>query len=110
MLSPQPNTYQIRYKHKLSTPARRRAHRIGDLITLPNQQLARRVIALSLRANELASAIQLSREHMANVRTEKTRTVRAEKQTAATRLAEQKRHFESVVQRHQVFIEQVRAD
>lgn len=93
--------------HKLRLKRTFIRHRIGDLITLPNQQLARRVIALSLRANELASAIQLSREHMASVRTEKVRTVRAEKQTAATRLADQKRHFESVVQRHQAFIEQV---
>lgn len=80
---------------------------MADLLMLPNQQLARRVIGLSLRANELSSAIQLSREHMASVRTEKMKSVRAEKQTAATRLADQKRHFEGVVERHQGFIEQV---
>lgn len=80
---------------------------MADLLLLPNQQLARRVIALSLRANELAEAMHLSREHVASVRTDKTKSVRAEKQTAAMRLADQKRHFESVVQRHQGFIEQV---
>lgn len=80
---------------------------MGDLITLPNQQLARRIIALSLRANELSNAIQLSKEHMASVRTEKIKTVRAEKQNAQSRLFEQKKHFESIVVRHQGFIEQV---
>lgn len=78
-----------------------------DLITLPNQQLARRIIALSLRANELSSAIHLSREHMATVRTEKIKTVRAEKHNFQSRLFEQKKHFESIVVRHQGFIEQV---
>lgn len=80
---------------------------MADLLMLPNQQLARRVIALSLRANELAQAMHLSREQMASVRSEKAKSVRTEKQTAAVRLTDQKRHFETVIQRHQGFIEQV---
>lgn len=82
--------------------------RISDLILLPNQQLARRVVALSMRANELSNAIQLSKEHMANVRTDKIKCVRAEKLNAQSRMVEQKKNFESIVLRHQGFIEQVR--
>lgn len=81
--------------------------RMADLLTLPNQQLARRVIGLSLRANELSNAIQLSKEHMEKVRGDKARSVRMEKQTGQTRLKEQKGHYESIVARHQGFIEQV---
>lgn len=74
---------------------------------LPNQQLARRIIALSLRANELSNAVQLSREHMAKVRQDKIKAIRVEKQNCQCRIAEQKNHLESVVVRHQGFIEQV---
>lgn len=78
-----------------------------DLLTLPNQQLARRIIGLSLRANELSNATQLSKEHMDKVRGDKAKAIRLEKQTAQTRLKEQKTHYESTVARHQGFIEQV---
>lgn len=81
--------------------------RISDLVMLPNQQLARRIIALSLRANELSNAVQLSKEHMAKVRQDKIKAIRVEKQNCQFRIAEQKNHLESVVVRHQGFIEQV---
>lgn len=85
-----------------------RFNRMADLIMLPNYQLARRVVALSLRANELSNAIQLSKEHVTTVRNEKQKTIRMEKQTAQQRLKEQKKHYESIIGRHQGFIEQVR--
>lgn len=75
---------------------------------MPHQQLARRIVALSMRSNELSNAVQLSKEHMAAVRTEKMKSVRAEKHNAQQRMAEQKKHFEGIVVRHQGFIEQVR--
>ncbi|XP_055706440.1 centrosomal protein of 131 kDa [Phlebotomus papatasi] len=84
--------------------------KISDLLILPNHQLARRVVALSLRANELANALQLSKEHVASVRAEKAKAVRLEKQASATKLTEQKRHFEGIVARHQTFIEQLLRD
>ncbi|XP_055693677.1 centrosomal protein of 131 kDa [Lutzomyia longipalpis] len=84
--------------------------KISDLLILPNHQLARRVVALSLRANELANALQLSKEHVAGVRAEKAKAIRAEKQASATKLTEQKRHFEGIVARHQTFIEQLLRD
>lgn len=74
---------------------------------MPAPQLARRIVALSMRANELSNAVQLSKEHMAAVRADKLKCVRAEKQGGQTRLAEQKKHFEGIVVRHQGFIEQV---
>ena len=77
------------------------------MLLLPNHQLARRVITLSLRANELANAIHLSKEHVCQLKSEKQKMLRAEKASGANRLKEQKKHFESVVQRHQGFIEQV---
>lgn len=80
---------------------------MADLLILPNQQLARRIISLSLRTNELSNAIQLSKEHMDKVRGDKARAIRLEKQTAQTRLKEQKSHYEGIVTRHQGFIEQV---
>lgn len=80
---------------------------MSDLVILPNHQLARRIVALTLRANELSNAIQLSKEHVAHVRTEKQKAIRIEKQNSQSRIAEQKNHFESIVSRHQGFIEQV---
>lgn len=74
---------------------------------MPNQQLARRIVALSLRANELSNAVQLSKEHMAKVRQDKLKAIRCEKQNCQSRITEQKNHFENVVVRHQGFIEQV---
>lgn len=82
--------------------------RLADLLMLPNHQLARRVIALSLRANELANAVYLSKEHVMKVRSEKQKCIRTEKATTANRLREQKKHYEAIVKRHQGFIEQVR--
>ncbi len=80
---------------------------MSDLVILPNHQLARRIVALTLRANELSNAIQLSKEHMAHVRADKQKAIRIEKQNSQARIAEQKNHFESIVTRHQGFIEQV---
>ncbi|XP_014085665.2 centrosomal protein of 131 kDa [Bactrocera oleae] len=84
--------------------------KLADLLMLPNHQLARRVIALSLRANELANAVYLSKEHVMKVRTEKQKSIRTEKATAANRLREQKKHYELIVKRHQGFIEQLLKD
>lgn len=84
--------------------------RLSDLLMLPNHQLARRVISLSLRANELANAVLLSKEHLIKTRNEKQKGLRTEKQNTANRLREQKKHFEGIVSRHQGFIEQVKRD
>ncbi|TMW52960.1 hypothetical protein DOY81_001993 [Sarcophaga bullata] len=84
--------------------------KLSDLLMLPNHQLARRVIALSLRANELANAVQLSKEHVIKIRTEKQKSIRSEKANAANRMKEQKKHYETIVKRHQGFIEQLLKD
>ncbi|XP_053964329.1 centrosomal protein of 131 kDa [Anastrepha ludens] len=84
--------------------------KLADLLMLPNHQLARRVIALSLRANELANAVYLSKEHVMKVRTEKQKSIRTEKANAANRMREQKKHYEAIVKRHQGFIEQLLKD
>uniref|UniRef100_A0A0A1XT81 5-azacytidine-induced protein 1 n=1 Tax=Zeugodacus cucurbitae TaxID=28588 RepID=A0A0A1XT81_ZEUCU len=84
--------------------------KLADLLMLPNHQLARRVIALSLRANELANAVYLSKEHVMKVRTEKQKGIRTEKANSANRLREQKKHYEAIVKRHQGFIEQLLKD
>ncbi|ALC42444.1 dila [Drosophila busckii] len=84
--------------------------KLSELLMLPNHQLARRVIALSLRANELANAIHLSKEHVLQLRTEKQKSLRAEKSNNASKLSEQKKHYEEVVTRHQGFIEQLLKD
>ncbi|XP_011292941.1 centrosomal protein of 131 kDa [Musca domestica] len=84
--------------------------KLSDLLMLPNHQLARRVIALSLRANELANAVHLSKEHVMKIRTEKQKTIRAEKANSANRMKEQKKHYETIVKRHQGFIEQLLKD
>lgn len=78
-----------------------------DLLTMPTQQLARRIIGLTLRANELSNAIQMAKEHVDKLKCEKARAVRLEQHTAQARLKEQKTHHENVVTRHQGFIEQV---
>lgn len=77
---------------------------------LPNHQLARRIVKLSLRANELSNAIQLSKEHVSNVRNDKAKTLRLEKLNGQGRLKEQKKHYEEIVARHQTFIEQLIKD
>jgi len=77
---------------------------------LPNHQLARRIVKLSLRANELSNAIQLSKEHVANVRGDKSKALRLEKLNGQNRLKEQKKHYEDIVSRHQAFIEQLIKD
>ncbi|XP_067633573.1 centrosomal protein of 131 kDa [Eurosta solidaginis] len=84
--------------------------KLADLLMLPNHQLARRVIALSLRANELANAVYLSKEHVMKVRNEKQKCIRTEKANAANRMREQKKHYETIVKRHQGFIEQLLKD
>lgn len=73
----------------------------------PSEQLARKVISLSLRANELTNAIHMSKEHMDKLKLTNQKMLRAEKQESQTRLKEQKNHYETVVARHQEFIEQV---
>lgn len=65
---------------------------------------------LSLRANELSNAIQLSKEHVANVRNDKSKAVRLEKLATQNKLKEQKKHYEEITRRHQVFIEQLIKD
>lgn len=77
---------------------------------LPNHQLARRIVKLSLRANELSNAIQLSKEHVGNVRNDKAKSLRLEKLNGQNRLKEQKKHYEDIVARHQTFIEQLIKD
>lgn len=77
---------------------------------MPNHQLARRIVKLSLRANELSNAIQLSKEHVANVRNDKAKVLRLEKLSGQGRLKEQKKHYEEIVARHQTFIEQLIKD
>lgn len=74
---------------------------------LPNHQLARRIVALSLRANELANAIQLSKQHVSHIRLERQKALRQEKLNSSNRSKEQKKYYESIVARHQGFIEQV---
>lgn len=77
---------------------------------LTNHQLCRKIVNLSLRVNELNNAIQLSKEHVSNVRAEKMKTIRLEKQNTQKRMNEQKKHYEEIVQRHQTFIEQLLKD
>lgn len=74
---------------------------------LSNEQLARKIVGLSLRTNELTNAMQLSKEHMDKIRNDNQKAVRIERQMAQTRLKEQKNHYETIVTRHQEFIEQV---
>lgn len=50
----------------------------------------------------------MSKEHMEKIKLANQKLVRAEKQATQTRLKEQKNHYETVVARHQEFIEQVR--
>lgn len=80
---------------------------MSELLTQTSHQVARRVIALTLRANELSNALLLSKEHLVQVKNEKQKGIRVEKQLAMTKIKEQKKHFEGVVSRHQEFIEQV---
>lgn len=81
--------------------------RLNDLILLSNDQLARKVVNLSLRTNELTNAMQLSKDHMDKLRLDNQKVIRNEKQMSQNRLREQKAHYETVVSRHQEFIEQV---
>lgn len=81
-----------------------------DLILLPNRHLARRVVSMYLRTNELSNAVQLAKDNMKSVREDKIKSVRAEKLHAQKSLADQKRHFENIVERHQTFVEQLLKD
>ncbi|EAT42939.1 AAEL005590-PA [Aedes aegypti] len=84
--------------------------KMNDLLEIPVHQLARRVIKLSLRANELSNAMQLSKEHLSNVRTDKMKAVRAEKVAFQNKMKEQKKHYEDIIGRHQEFIDQLIKD
>lgn len=81
--------------------------RLSELMLLSSEQLARKVIGLSLRTTELVNAIQLSKEHMDKIRNDNQKAIRMERQMAQARLKEQKNHYETIVTRHQEFIEQV---
>uniref|UniRef100_A0A182WEB2 Centrosomal protein of 131 kDa n=1 Tax=Anopheles minimus TaxID=112268 RepID=A0A182WEB2_9DIPT len=84
--------------------------KMNDLLELPPHQLARRVIKLSLRANELSNAMQLSKNHIATVRADKVKAIRTEKCALQGRLKEQKKHYEDIIGRHQEFIDQLIKD
>lgn len=80
---------------------------MADLLLLPNEQLSRRVIAMTLRTNELSNAIKLSKEHVERIKMDNQKAIRLEKLAGQVRLKEQKTHSEDIVTRHQGFIEQV---
>uniref|UniRef100_A0A182PBW6 Centrosomal protein of 131 kDa n=1 Tax=Anopheles epiroticus TaxID=199890 RepID=A0A182PBW6_9DIPT len=84
--------------------------KMNDLLELPPHQLARRVIKLSLRANELSNAMQLSKSHIATVRADKAKAIRTEKCALQGKLKEQKKHYEDIIGRHQEFIDQLIKD
>uniref|UniRef100_A0A182M4F5 Centrosomal protein of 131 kDa n=1 Tax=Anopheles culicifacies TaxID=139723 RepID=A0A182M4F5_9DIPT len=84
--------------------------KMNDLLELPPHQLARRVIKLSLRANELNNAMQLSKNHIATVRADKMKAIRTEKCALQGKLKEQKKHYEDIIGRHQEFIDQLIKD
>uniref|UniRef100_A0A182JUB2 Centrosomal protein of 131 kDa n=1 Tax=Anopheles christyi TaxID=43041 RepID=A0A182JUB2_9DIPT len=84
--------------------------KMNDLLELPPHQLARRVIKLSLRANELSNAMQLSKNHIATVRADKAKAIRTEKCALLGKLKEQKKHYEDIIGRHQEFIDQLIKD
>ncbi|XP_050079605.1 centrosomal protein of 131 kDa [Anopheles maculipalpis] len=84
--------------------------KMNDLLELPTHQLARRVIKLSLRANELNNAMQLSKNHIATVRADKAKAIRTEKCALQGKLKEQKKHYEDIIGRHQEFIDQLIKD
>ncbi|XP_055313157.1 centrosomal protein of 131 kDa isoform X2 [Sitodiplosis mosellana] len=84
--------------------------KLSELMLLSSEQLARKVIGLSLRTNELTNAIQLSKDHMDKIRSDNQKTIRLEKQMGQARLKEQKNHYETIVTRHQEFIEQLLKD
>ncbi|XP_035892531.1 centrosomal protein of 131 kDa [Anopheles stephensi] len=84
--------------------------KMNDLLELPPHQLARRVIKLSLRANELSNAMQLSKNHIATVRADKAKAIRTEKCALQGKLKEQKKHYEDIIGRHQEFIDQLIKD
>lgn len=80
---------------------------MADLLLLSREQLARRIIAFSLRTNELSNGIKLSKDHVERIKNESQKSIRLEKLAAQTRLKEQRTHYEDIVTRHQGFIEQV---
>ncbi|XP_065083120.1 centrosomal protein of 131 kDa [Ochlerotatus camptorhynchus] len=84
--------------------------KMNDLLEIPVHQLARRIIKLSLRANELSNAMQLSKEHLSNVKSDKMKAVRAEKTAFQNKMKEQKKHYEDIIGRHQEFIDQLIKD
>ncbi|XP_053670179.1 centrosomal protein of 131 kDa [Anopheles nili] len=84
--------------------------KMNDLLELPPHQLARRVIKLSLRANELSNAMQLSKNHIATVRADKAKAIRTEKCALQGKLKDQKKHYEDIIGRHQEFIDQLIKD
>ncbi|XP_050090552.1 centrosomal protein of 131 kDa [Anopheles aquasalis] len=84
--------------------------KMNDLLELPTHQLARRVIKLSLRANELSNAMQLSKDHIATVKADKVKAIRTEKCALQGKLKEQKKHYEDIIGRHQEFIDQLIKD
>ncbi|XP_058829093.1 centrosomal protein of 131 kDa [Topomyia yanbarensis] len=84
--------------------------KMSDLLEIPIHQLARRVIKLSLRANELSNAIHLSKDHVSNLKTDKMKALRAEKTAFLNKLKEQKKHYEDIIGRHQEFIDQLIKD
>lgn len=83
---------------------------MNDLLELPMHQLARRVIKLSLRANELNNAMHLSKDHLSNLKADKMKALRAEKAAFANKMKEQKKHYEDIIGRHQEFIDQLIKD
>lgn len=81
--------------------------RLNDLMLLSNEQLAQKLIEFGLRANELTSAIHLSKQYMDKMRCDNQKAIRLERQMAQTHSKQQKNHYETIVTRHQEFIEQV---
>ncbi|XP_058465076.1 centrosomal protein of 131 kDa [Malaya genurostris] len=84
--------------------------KMNDLLEVPIHQLARRVIKLSLRANELSNAMHLSKDHVSNLKADKMKALRLEKVAFLNKMKEQKKHYEDIIGRHQEFIDQLIKD
>lgn len=81
-----------------------------DLLTHNNDELSRQVIDLTLRLKEKSSSIKLLQEELSTLREQIMKMTQQSDEIIKLKLKSQKDEFESIVKRHQKFIDQLIAD
>lgn len=84
--------------------------RLEDLLSHNNEELSKQIIDLTLRLKEKSSSIKLLQDELSTLRDQIIKMTKQTDEVVKLKLKAQKDEFESIVKRHQKFIDQLIAD